>query len=479
MHIRQAPLRALGAVLTVVAFTTVGVIHQQPRHAQAASQILYVARDISDAKSLDPGHFYEYTSEAVSTNFYDTLVTYRGSNSQDAVPDLATSWKISGGGKVYTFQLRHGVRFVSGNPFTAADVVFSYRRFQYLKDSPSFLIAGASRITALNSYAVQITLSQPDLSFLAALADNNFGVLDSKVVIAHGGDDSPNAAKKDTAKAFLDTQSEGTAPFQMVTWARGVQIVLKRNPYYWGKKPALDQIIFTQVADAATQSLQVQKGSIDVALNVNLQQAQALAHNSSVQVVTGNTLDLGYLALTTNPALSKPLSDKRVRQAIRYAIDYDGILKGLLKGVGTRPNSMIPVGMLGNDAAFNNTLLIHRDLNKAKALLAAAGYAHGFSVSLDYVTGDVFDGIAYDPLAAKIQNDLGRVGIHITLVPQPGSVALTNFSNKKDAAILYKWTVDYPDPNDYAGPFSPGGGVAGTMVIQRRSCVDQAGHPGR
>ena len=463
---QQRPWRSVGALLSVAVLVAAGVGSRSilpitPVHA--ADQTLYVARDITDAKSLDPGHFYEYTSEAVGPNFYDTLVTFRGNDSQHAVPDLATSWKIGEAGKVYTFSLRHGVRFVSGNPLTADDVVFSYRRLLYLKDNPSFLIAGATDIRALDPYTVQITLASPDVSFLAALADSNFGVVDSKLVIAHGGDDSPAAATKDKAQSFLDTQSEGTAPFQMTNWTRGVQIVLKRNPYYWGPTPSLGQIIFTQVASASTQALQVQKGTVDAALNINLQQAQSLSHNSQVQVVKGNTLDLGYIGMTADPKISKPLSDKRVRQAVRYAIDYDGILKGLLKGVGTQPNSMIPVGMLGNDAAFNASLAIHQNVQKAKALLASAGYANGFSVSLDYVGNDTFDGISYDPLAAKLQNDLAQVGIKVTLVPQTGTVALASLSAGKDALVLYKWTVDYPDPNDYAGPFSPGGGVASRL----------------
>ncbi|MDB5059141.1 MAG: putative dipeptide transporter, partial [Chloroflexi bacterium] len=294
----------------------------------------------------------------------------------------------------------------------------------------------------------------------AALADNNFGVLDSKLVIAHGGDDSPNAATKDKAQSFLDSQSAGTAAFQLTNWTRNVQIVLKRNPYYWGAKPALDQITFTGVSDIATQRLLVQKGSVDVALNINLQQAQAMAHDPNVQVVTGNTLDLSYIGMNTSAQVSKPLSNKLVRQAIRYAIDYDGILNGLLKGVGTRPNGMIPVGMLGNEPAFNNSLLIQQNIQKAKALLKQAGYANGFPVTLSYVVKDVFDGIGYDPLAAKVQNDLARVGIKVTLAPQNGAVLLSSIRSKKVQMVLYKWTVDYPDPNDYAGPFSPGGGVA-------------------
>lgn len=465
MRVQRTKKQALGPLAAVAVVTVSGLALQPATHlmpAHAAGQILYVARDISDGKTMDPGRFYEFTSNAVATNVYDTLVTFRGTDTAHPVPDLATSWTVSGG-KVFTFHLRHGVRFSNGDPMTAADVVFSYRRLEYLNDNPAFLIAGASAINALNPYTVQITLSAPDVSFLAALADNNFGVLDSKLVIAHGGDDSVNADKKDHATTFLDGQSAGTGAFMMTSWVRNSQIVLQRNPYYWGPKPALDGVVFQNVQDAATQRLQVQKGTVDVAENINLQQAQSLVHDPSVQVVKGNTLDLIYIGMTLSPTLSKPLSDKRVRQAIRYAIDYNGILNGLLKGVGTRPNSMVPVGMLGNAPAFNNSMLIQQNLQKAKTLLAAAGYAKGFAVTLSYDTNTTFDGVTYDPLAATLQNDLARVGIKVTLQPMQDSVLLPAYRAQKLQMVLYNWGVDYPDPNDYAGPFSPGGGPAKRM----------------
>lgn len=450
-------------VALAVAGSTLALRPAASGPAHAAANTLYVARDVSDGKTMDPGRFYEFTSNAMAANCYDTLVTFVGADTAHPRPDLADLPTITGGGKVYTFKLHRNVKFASGTPMTAADVVFSYRRLQYLNDNPSFLIAGATDIKALDASTVQITLGAPDVSFLAALATPNFGVLDSRLVIAHGGDDSKDAAKKDKATGFLDTQSAGTGAFQMTNWTRNVQIVLQRNPNYWGPKPALDSITFQNVKDAATQRLQVQKGSVDVAMGINIQQAQALAHDSSVQVVKGNTLDLSYIGMTTSPAISRPLSDPRVRQAIRYAIDYDGILKGLLKGVGTRPNSMIPVGMLGNDAGFNDSVLVRQDLAKARALLKAAGYANGFSVTLNYDVNYTFDGVSYDPLAAKVQNDLSQVGIKVTLQPEQDTVLLPAYRAQKVAMILYEWGVDYPDPNDYAGPFSPGGGPAKRM----------------
>ncbi len=461
---RVSRLRAAGSLLTAVAVVTTGLALRPSSPARAASQTLIVARDITDGKTMDPGHFYEFTSSAMAENCYDTLITFKGTDTIHPQPDLATSWSVSGGGKVFTFHLRHGVRFASGNPMTAADVVFSIRRLEYLNDNPAFLVAGVTDIRALDPYTVRITLGAPDVSFLAALTGTNVSILDSKLVKAHGGDDSPQAATKDKARPFLDQNSAGTGPFKLVKWTRNVEFDLVRNPNYWGPRPAMDKIVFQNESDTATQRLLVQRGQVDVATGIDLQQAQTLMHDPNVKVVTGNTLDLLYIGMTTSMTVSRPLSNKLVRQAIRYAIDYNGILKGLLKGIGTRPNSMIPVGMLGNDTATNNSLIINQNVAKAKALLKRAGYANGFSVKMGYdTTPPTFDGVLFEPIANKIQNDLARVGIKVTLDPQTDSVLLPAYRAQKLQMILYNWGVEYPDPNDYAGPFSPGGGPAKRM----------------
>src|SRR5437868_14867 len=261
--IMRRQLRQAGTLIVAaaVALSGLGARPAAPAHATAGGTLL-VARDIRDAKTMDPGRFYEFTSSAMAANCYDTLVTFRGTDTTHPQRDLATTWSISGGGKVFTFHLRHDVRFANGDPMAADDVVFSYRRLEYLKDNPAFLVSGATDIRALDTYTVRITLGAPDISFLAALADPNFGVLDSRLVKAHGGDDSPQAATKDTARLFLDGQSAGTGAFQMTTWRRNNQIVLVRNPYYWGPRPPMDKIIFQNVPDAATQRLLVQKGSV-------------------------------------------------------------------------------------------------------------------------------------------------------------------------------------------------------------------------
>src|SRR5205085_9584269 len=120
-HLRQAGTLIVAAA---VALSGLAARPAAPAHATAGGTLL-VARDIRDAKTMDPGRFYEFTGGAMAANCYDTLVTFKGKNTAQPMPDLATSWSIGGGGKVFTFHLRHGVRFANGDPMTADDLDFS------------------------------------------------------------------------------------------------------------------------------------------------------------------------------------------------------------------------------------------------------------------------------------------------------------------------------------------------------------------
>lgn len=476
----ERPLSRLltaGAVSALVLTTYAAGLRSTPATSAASlaanAKSLIVARDLSDGKTMDPGRSYEFSASAVQQNVYDELVTYKGSNTNKPVPDLATSWTISKNARFFFFHLRHNVRFSNGDRMTAQDVVFSYRRLGYLNDNPSFLMGATTvgnkikidNVRALGKYTVQFKLPAPDVSFLAALADVNFAVLDSRVVRAHGGTDGPNASKTDHATNWLNNHSAGTGAFVLMRWVRGAsgQVVLKRNPHYWENRPAFNQIVFQGITDSTTQRLEVSRGTIDIAQNINVDGAKVLRSDDNVQLKTGNTLDLVYMGMTLSPKVSKPLSDARVRRAIRYALDYNGIVNGLLSGVGTQPNSMIPVGMLGNEPAFNNKVKPRQNLTLAKNLMKQAGYAKGFSVPMAYDGGVTFDGVSYDLLAPKVAHDLAAIGINVKLQPMQDTVLLPAYRAQKLPLVLYNWGVDFPDPNDYAGPFSPGGVVAPRM----------------
>jgi peptide/nickel transport system substrate-binding protein len=475
---RLSTAGAIAAVLVAAGIGTsarIASAHTPSARANAASSTLLVARDLSDVKTLDPGQFYEFSSYAAGGNVFETLVQYKGADVAHIKPMLATGWKITQGGKVFTFNLRHDVKFSTGRPMTAADVVFSYRRLAYLKGNASFLmgvgvgatgdVTKAYPIRAIGKYTVQITLPAPDVSFLAQLTTLNFAVIDSKAAQAHGADDSANASTKDTATNYMNEHSLGTGPFVIQNWVRGGagSITLVRNKYYWGKKPYLQKIVFQGVISPAAQRLEVQRGTVDVAQSLTIDDVKALKGNSNVKVIHGNSLDLLYLAMTTNPDISPALANPTVRQAIRHAIDYHGIIHSLLSDVGAQPNGMIPVGLSGNDPKTNAKLLPKYSVSQAKSLLKQAGYPNGFNVDFYYPSPWTFDGIAYDLVMPKLQQDLKAVGINATLKPEAESVVLADYRAQKLPLLAFNWGVDYPDSNDFAQPFSPGGNVAHRM----------------
>lgn len=430
------------------------------RAAQAAKvKTLVVGWDVSDATSMDPGYQYEFSGELVDHQIYDTLVTIHGGDVAHIQPDLATSWKVSNGGAVFTFKLRQGIKFNSGNPVTADDVVFSYKRLLNLNGNPSSLISGMKDITALDPGTVQITLKAPDVSFLAAIVGANFAVLDSKTVMAQGGTDAADAAKTDKAKSYLDANSPGTGPYILKEWTRNTRIVLDANPNYWGPAPYFKEVILNGVKDGATQKLQLQKGDAQMAFNMSSDQVTALKGDPNVKVSLGPTLDYVYMAMNVSPAISKPLSNPLVRQAVRYAIDYSGIINKLLNGAGRQEASIIPIGYVGNSAAQNAAQAIKTDTTKAKALLAQAGYPKGVTLTLEYITNYSFDGVAMDPLAAKLISDFKAVGITITPKAEQLSVWLADYRARKIEIGFGPWGADYPDAYDNLLYFGPGGNV--------------------
>jgi len=186
-------------------------------------------------------------------------------------------------------------------------------------------------------------------------------------------------------------------------------------------------------------------------MNLTPDVAESVKGNPDIKIVVGQSMDNMYIGLTTNPEFSEPLSKKEVRQAIRAAVDYDGIL-ALTNNMAIRGPVVWPIGYLGLETQevadqFNP----QRDLARAKELLTQAGYPNGFSFKLEYGTGPSPVGITYESVAQKFQADLAEVGITVELVPEEFSVMLTNYRAKKAVAVISYNAPDYLGPSDMSG----------------------------
>lgn len=441
---------------------------------------LVIGANIDDIITFDPGIHYEVTSQQIMGAIYEGLVGQNPPDLTTFVPILAkevptsANGGISADGKTYTFKLRDGVKFHSGNPMTAEDVVFSFKRLAYMKKNPSFLTDPFTSgdnvgVEAVDPMTVRFKLTGPNVAFLAYLATTNTVVIDSKTVKAKGGLDTPAAKDGDKAKEYLDNNSAGTGPYKLTSFKLKEEVTIERNTAYWRAPAGFDQIVLKYIKDSGTALQQLQAGSIDVAQGLDADAIAGLKGNNALAVVEGNSLNLGYLALNNDPTVGDVVSKKEVRQAVGYSIDYDGIIKGLRKGAAVQPATVIPLGLLSADKA--KQYAYKTDVAKAQGLIKGAG-AEGKTVKLTYGAGSTLSNIQSDTLAAKLKADIERCGIKVDLAPMEPQQRLADFRAAKLQATFSGWSPDYVDVHTYAEPFGSSTGVAAKRVKYSNPKVD-------
>ncbi len=418
-----------------------------------------VAGDVKDVITLDPARAYEVTNLTIFHAVYETLINVPADDLTKLDPGLATSWDVSADGLTYTFHLREGVTFSSGNPLTADDVVFSWMRLKNIKGNPSFYMDAVSSVEAVDPLTVKVTLSAPTPAFLSIVSTPATSITDSKVVKANGGTDAADADATDKAEDFLSQNSQGTGPFVLTGWTPNTTVTMVRNDKYWGGPAKLSSVTITEVNDSTTGVQQLQKGDLDIVDNIQKDLADQVKGDSSLKLEIGKSLNLSYIAMTPNEALGGPLAKQEVRQAIAYSIDYDGITNGLLLGYSDRPAAMLPIGVQGSDGSGR----YERDVEKAKSLLSSVGLS-SVDVTLTLGEGGIC-GIPGDTIGAKLQADLAEAGINVTVDIQQSSNLLTAYRAQQLPMVMSTWSPDYLDATMWSDYFSTDVGPGHRIMI--------------
>ncbi|MCL4251445.1 MAG: ABC transporter substrate-binding protein [Anaerolineae bacterium] len=432
----------------------------------AQDETVLVIGHAESTDSLDPARGYTQTKDIIDHVTYENLVTFPQADASEILPMLATDWTISEDGLTYTFNLRGDAVFSDGSPVTADDVAFSVNRLKYVQGSPSFLAADIASVTADDADTVSFTLTQINPAFLANLANTAFGVVNADVVRENGGSDAEDAATADTAEAYLNGTSAGSGPYLLESWEPQVETVLVRNPNFYGDAPYFDRIIITNIPEAATQKVALESGEIDLALDLTSDQIAPLEGNPAISIYRGPGNIVHFLLMNEDPDIGGPVSDPLVQRAIRLALDYEGY-QALWGGV--QPGS---ITFVGNAYAFTPEQGVKRNLDEARALLAQAGYADGFDITLEYPIF-TFQGVNMETNAQKIQADLAEVGINVTLSPAELQVALENYRTGAEGFGYWFWGPDILDAIDMLA-FLPGGKVADERALWTPDRADAA-----
>ncbi len=407
--------------------------------AQTRKNALVLGIDISDTITLDPARLAQYTSPMTVSAAYDPLVTMTPGDYINVKPSLATKWARTPDGKGWRFTLRDGVKFASGAPMTVEDVKWSFERVINLKDQPSQYIANIDHVAVVDNHTFDIVLKEPAQPILTVLAAPEFVAMERKVVEAQGGTAAADAKEKDKATTWLNGHSAGTGAYQIAAWERNAQIQLVRNDHYWGGKLPFERVVIRHISDGAAQMLAVRRGDIDAAFNLIPEQIASLKSDKDVRLDPLKSLDFVYMALTQEAEFNKALAVKECRQAIGYAIDYDGIKNSMLGGAALRPAHFLPIGVEGSTEEIARKIGFRNDPAKAKELLAKGGFPNGFEFEISYGNAAV-QGVTYQDLAQKIQSDVARVGIKATLKPMDQVNLRTEYTGgKSKGGVLTFW----------------------------------------
>lgn len=401
------------AILGVCLLTLIMTIGSPITQAKTPDDQLIIGMNMNNLLTLDPAAMTGNEVVGIVVNLYDSLVELDPKKLNHVIPALAQTWDVSPDGKTLTFHLRHDVKFHSGNPLTAEDVVWSMRRILHLNlaQASVWKSYGFSKknvdelVTAPDKYTVKIVLpkeNDPQLVIYSLGALGNLGVLDSKTVQSHERDN-------DWGNRWLSTNEAGSGPFMLDTWQAKDVLRMKANPDYWRGEPKMNRVVLRHFQESQTLRLMIEKGDLDVASNMAVSDINALRKQPDLTVEAVQRGTMYYVAMNMKDA---QFANPKVREAIRYLIDYEGINKALMPGYGVLHQRPIKAGMPSTlpDPGYK------LEIAKAKALLAEAGYPDGFDTTIRSLSDQPFLNIAI-----AVQSTLMQAGIKAKIITGTGN----------------------------------------------------------
>ena len=448
MRIRPLLVSAAFSLLSVAA-------GMGPAYAGTPADTLVQAWAIDDTITLDPAESFELSPAEFIGNGYDMLVRLDTNDTTKVRGGVADSWTVSDDGLTYTFKLKPGIKFASGNPLTAEDVAWSFERVVKLDKSPAFIltqfgltgdnVAEKAKAVDEGTFVLTVDKAYAPSFVLNCLTATVGAVLDKKLVMEHAEAKTPDADYKydtDFGYAWMKTNYAGSGPFKIRDWRANEILAMERNDNYYGEKPKLARVIYRHVKESATQRLMLEAGDVDVARNLDPGDLEAVTKNADLAVTSAPKGTVYYISLNQkNEKLAKP----EVREAMKYLVDYDAIGATLIKGIGEIRQTYQAKGVLGALDASPYKF----DVAKAKELLEKAGLKDGFSVTFDVRNTQPVTGIA-----ESFQQTAGQAGVKVEIIPGDGKQTLTKYRARNHDMYIGQWGMDYWDPNSNAEAFT-------------------------
>lgn len=404
----------------------------------ASAETLRWARN-SDALTLDPHSQNQGVTHNFNHHIYETLL---GRDVEGTLyPSLATDWHVKeGDDTVWVFKLREGVKFHNGNDFTAEDVVFSMTRAKSEHSNMKQLHADVVSVSATDDYTVEFQMAGPSPLYPNNLT-NTF-VMDKTWSEEHNLQGVQDFAAGEDNYAVRN--ENGTGPYVLVSRDPDVRSVLKTFDGHWAEAPAVTEIIWTPITDAATRIAALLSGEVDLVQDVPVQDIERLKNTAGITVSSGpenRVIYFGYKANdvplpSSNITDRNPLADNRVREAMNIAVDRQAIHQIVMRGQSVPTCIPNPPFVNGWTPELDACPAI--DLERARTLLADAGFADGFSITLDTPNNRYVNDEA---ISQAVVGMLGQIGINVTLASRPVAQHSPLVVDNKSDFYLLGWGV--------------------------------------
>jgi ABC-type transport system substrate-binding protein len=395
----------------------------------------------ADPTGLDPEAVLNNTSGFVMATIYDGLIRYKP-GTVEVEPALAERWDVSPDGLTYTFHLRRQVKYHDGTAFSAQALIATLDR-QLNKSDPNYIYntgpvqsyidftyGSVASYRAIDDSTVEVKMKEPSAALLASLAMVWNGVVSPTAVAKYG-------------KEFRN-HPVGTGPFIFREWRERDQVALDANPDYWKGKPKVDHLVFKEYPDAQAALLALKRGDVQIMGDVATPVIPSIRADHNLVLLTQPGLAVNGMAM---PNEVPPFTDKRVRQALNYAVDKNAINKALYSGLATTMVSPLPEAQWGFDRTMTG---YPYDPAKAKELLSAAGVKPGLKVELlAYSTPRGYNPAGPD-LAVALQGYLQKVGIAADVRKLDiGAFLATVRSGKYQGLFITGFSGDNGDPDNF------------------------------
>jgi peptide/nickel transport system substrate-binding protein len=403
-----------------------------PGGAQPAGTL--VVGLVAEPVNLDPPQVTDLNSNRVGRRIVETLVTFPDESTQ-VVPGLAESWTISKDGLQYTFKLRRGITFHDGTPLNAEAVKFSIER-QINQNHPAYKLGkypfanyffgNVKAVEVLSDERVAFLLNEPRASFLAVLTAGAASIVSPTAVMKWGPD--------------YPTHPVGTGPFRFASWDRGQRVVLEKNPTYWKHPVKVERVIYRPIVEDQARLTELLTGTLDLIVGVPADFVGQLEQNPKITLLKQVGAHVWYLGMNNQ---KKPFDDKRVRQALNYAVNKDAIVRDVLKGTGAASRGPVLPGTWGADPALK---AYPYDPERAKKLLAEAGYPNGFTATL-WVPESGSGMQAPVAMSTVMQSNLKAVGVNVTMQTMEWGAYLAKLRTKEQELFALSWMAGTEDPD--------------------------------